>query len=130
MNRIIGCVLLICVLGAIGCPKDPKPPTVELRVPPVPETVLANIPPKIGLLKPGMTEPEVLNTLGLTEYLNKGWVFAHGGGSLDHHWTSYQLREGCILILSFDRSGPDGSQNEKFLSATLSGNGWPENKPD
>jgi len=142
MNRAIPCFLVICLLFADGCScrngQDSGAPQSQLTTPEplnsdtaapsaavVPDRVLAAIPHRIESLKTGMGESQVIDALGLTPYWHS--LMGHGGGSAESHWTAYQFRpEGCILVLSFDCTA--GWESGKFLSATLSGKGWPTHR--
>ena len=137
MKRTIPCLLVVCLLSAGGCGprngQEASGPTSQLTSPAVatlgppavvPDAVVAAIPKRMGTLKTGMSESQVMDALGLTPY--RDLVVGNGGGSIKNHWTKCQLRpDGCIIVLSFDCTA--GWDKGKFLSAHLSGIGWPTN---
>ena len=81
---------------------------------PVPREVTAALPQKLRLLKPGMTRPQVLQTLALTAYEKK--IFSHAGGSPARAWEHLCLRRGHALVLTYDATRqPAGWVQAEYL---------------
>ena len=90
----------------------------------IPLSVLQKVPARLDQLRPGMTEYEFWETLGLIEYWFGGGIQGVlGGGSQANPWASYDLGAGFGMTIGWDNTR---SPPRHFNYVIVRGRGWPE----
>jgi hypothetical protein len=115
MNRLLYIAVLLAVTGCGKATSDPKRHLDDI-LGAVPPDVALRVSDRIQLLKPGMSQTQVVTTLGLSGY-HPTAIF---GGPPHRSYKDIRLREGCGLRLVYNETG----DVPLLLSAELSGEGW------
>ena len=95
-----------------------RPPIIHEQISP---DVVRQIPMRIKLLKPGMTQMEVVRKLGLSGYPSGTME----GGSSGHFQFVLPLNTNCFVMLRYDMDKKPPS----FLDAEVFGDGWKASSP-